>query len=375
MKSLFTKIIGVLTILFIFASLCGCANKTSEPNCNGNHTLELTSTTATCFDGGIESFKCEVCGETKTEKVSAYGHDLVQSSYTAPTCKTNGEKVEKCSRCGFESKQTLLVIDHDYQVKSTTPSTCTVKGSQLLECSMCHETKTEALELKDHVYELINTISSTCVVHGSKQYKCTDCTATKSEELPFAEHKYETKTVEATCFTHGGTVEICSVCQYQKPINETPLLKHNFGADGYCSHCGIYERLFDENKLNVTITNTTTELGTIRGYLVPLFKDNNGTIPDTYFANQTITLTLTLFDKDGEVLIVQEFVSNLDANGKLTIGADENSTQFANRFRLLLIEDNRFSDEVLTKSRSFKIIFSSDGYEPLEYTRQITELN
>lgn len=373
MKSLLTKIISVLTIFTLCVGFTAC--KTTDEKCTSGHTWKLTSSTATCLDSGVENYECEVCKTTKTENVSAYGHDLVQSSYTAPTCKTNGEEVKKCSRCRFESKQTLLIIDHDYQVKSTTPSTCTVKGSQLLECSMCHETKTEALELKDHAFELINTIPSTCIVHGSKQYKCKGCTATKSEELPFAEHKYETKTIEATCFTHGGTVEICSVCQNQQPINETPLLTHNFGADGYCTHCGIYKTLFDESKLSVTITNTTTKLGTIRGYLVPHFKDNNGTIPDTYFANQTITLTLTLYDKDGEVLIVQEFVSNLDANGKLTIGADENSTQFANRFRLLLIEDNRFSDEVLTKSRSFKIIFSSNGYEPLEYTRQITELN
>lgn len=375
MKSLLTKIVGSLTVICIFASLCGCANKTSEPDCNGDHTWKLTSTTATCYDGGVETYTCEVCNETKTENVEAYGHDYVLTSRTEPTCKTNGEEVKKCSRCDFESKQTLLIINHDYQIKFTTPSTCTTRGSQHLECSMCHETKTESLELKDHTFELVNTTPSTCIVHGSNQYKCKDCTATKSEQLDFAAHKYETQTVEATCFTHGGTVEKCSVCQDTKPVNETPLLTHNFSADGYCTHCGIYETLFDKNKLNVTITHDTTSLGTIRGYLVPLFKDNNGTVPDTYFADQTITLTLTLYNKDGEVLTEQTFTSNLDKNGKLTIGADENSTQFANRFRLLLVEDNRFTDEVLTKSRSFKIVFSSNGYSPLEYTRQLTELN
>ncbi len=373
MKSLLTKIISILTIFTLCVGLTAC--KTTDEKCASGHTWKLTSTTATCFDGGVENYECEVCKTTKTENVSAYGHDLVQSSYTAPTCKTNGEKVEKCTRCGFESKQTLLTVDHNYEVKSTTPSTCTTHGSQLLECSMCHETKTESLELKDHAFELVNTVPSTCVVHGSKQYKCHDCMATKSEQLELAEHKYETKTVEATCFTHGGTIKECSVCHDKKPLEETPLLTHNFGADGYCTHCGIYETLFDKNKLNVTITNDSTSLGTIRGYLVPLFKDNNGAVPDVYFAEQTITLTLTLYDKNGEILTEQEFNSNLDKNGKLTIGADENSTQFANRFRLLLVEDNRYTDEILTKSRSFKIVFSSNGYKDLEFTRQITELN
>lgn len=372
MKSLITKIIGVLTIFTLCVGLCAC-NKTDK--CANEHTWKLTSTTATCFGGGVESYECEVCKTTKTETVSAYGHDLVQSSYTAPTCKTNGEKVEKCSRCGFESKQTLLVVDCDYQVKSTTPSTCTVKGSQTLECSMCHDTKTETLNLKDHDYELKNTTPSTCIVHGYKYYQCKECTATRSEELELADHTYETATKEATCFTHGGTVEKCSVCQDEKPITETPLLAHNFGADGYCTKCGIYKTLFDETKFNATITHNNVSLGTIRGYLVPLFKNNDGIIPDSYFAEQTITLTFTLYDKDGEVLITAEFVSNLDKNGKLTIGADENSTQFANRFRLLLVDDNRFSNEVLTKCRSLKIVFSSDGYENLEYTRQLTELS
>lgn len=371
MKSLLTRIISMLTVFTLCVGLTAC--KTNK--CAGDHTWKLTSTTATCYDDGVETYTCETCKETKTESVSPYGHNLVQSSYTAPTCKTNGEKVEKCSRCQFENKQTLLIVDHNYEVKSTTPSTCTIKGFQLLECSMCHEIKTESLELKDHTFELVKTTPSTCIARGSKEFKCKDCTATKSEELPLGKHKYETQTVEATCFTHGGTIEKCSVCQDQKPVNETPLLTHNFSADGYCTHCGIYETLFDETKLNVTITHDSTSLGTIRGYLVPLFKNNNGTIPDTYFGEQIITLTLTLYDKYGEVFTEQTFTSNLDKNGKLTIGADENSTQFANRFRLLLVEDNRFSDEVLTKSRSFKIVFSSDAYKPLEYTRQLTELN
>lgn len=366
------KFILLCTLVFI-ATLCvfsACKNK-----CTDGHTWELTSTTATCYDGGIETYECKNCKEIKTENVEAYGHSFVLSSRTEPTCKTNGEEVKKCSRCGFESHQPLLIVDHDYQVKSTTPSTCTIHGSQLLECSMCHETKTETLELKDHTFELVKTTPSSCVVHGSNQYKCKDCTATKSEELPLGEHKYETQTVEATCFAHGGTFEKCSVCQDTEPVNQTPLLTHSFGADGYCEHCGIYETLFDKTKLNVTITHDSTSLGTIRGYLVPLFKNSNGTLPDTYFANQSITLTLTLYDKDGETLTEQTFTSNLDKNGKLTIGADENSTQFANRFRLLLVEDNRFSDEILTKSCSFKIVFSSDGYKPLEYTRQLTELD
>lgn len=409
MKSLLSKILCAIAICLLCVTLFAC----NKDKCKDGHAWELSSTTATCYDGGVETYACKICKKTKTENVDAYGHDYVLTSRTDPTCKTNGEEVKKCSRCSFESKRTLLIIDHDYQVKSTTPSTCTTHGSQLLECSMCHgsyseqlpllnhnyklveeipstctvcgsktfecqdctDSYSESLPLLKHNYELIDTTPSTCVIKGSKNYECAVCHDTYSDELPLVDHDYQPINVLSTCFTHGATKEQCSVCSDEKNVQETPLLTHSFGPDGYCEHCGIYETLFDETKLNVTITHDTTSLGTIRGYLVPLFKNNNVTVPDAYFADHTITLTLTLYDKDSEVLTEQTFTSNLDKNGKLTIGADENSTQFANRFRLLLVEDNRFSDEVLTKSRSFKIVFSSDGYKPLEYTRQLTELN
>ncbi len=370
MKSLLTKIISVLTIFTLCVGLTAC--KTTDDKCADGHTWKLTSTTATCLNSGVENYECEVCKTTKTENVSAYGHDLVQSSYTAPTCKTNGEKVEKCTRCGFESKQTILVIDHDYQVKSTTPSTCTVQGSQLLECSMCHETKTESLELTAHTFELINTIPSTCVVHGSKQYKCHDCTATKSEQLELAEHKYETKTVEAACFTHGGTIKECSVCHDKKPLEETPLLTHNFGADGYCTHCGIYETLFDFDKLNGTHIYGTA-LGFVGADLIPKFKETNS-IDDSYWKTHIVTLKIYLYNNKGELLGEKEILSQTDSNGKLTIQSTQ-KVEFrndkANKIFVRLQADGVFPFEILQATASYKFEISCDGYEKIEKTYQI----
>ena len=105
MKSLPKKLTIFLLIAILLIAFCACNKK----ECKDKHLWELNSTTATCYDSGIETYSCKTCKETKTENVAAYGHNLVQSSYTAPTCKTNGEKVEKCTRCGFESKQTILV--------------------------------------------------------------------------------------------------------------------------------------------------------------------------------------------------------------------------------------------------------------------------
>lgn len=379
------KLIMLLLIIAIFTGLlCACNKKPlSEENCDA-------------------------------------GHNLVQSSYTAPTCKTTGEEVKKCSRCGFESKTTLLTINHDYIVKSTTESTCTTRGSQTSECSMCHETKTESLELKDHNYELISTTPSsctvkgsktykckncdrnysedidlldhdyklvktspsTCVVHGSKQYKCHDCTATKSERLELADHKYETQTVEATCFTHGGTVEKCSVCQDTKSLEETPLLTHDFGADGYCTHCGIYETLFDIDKLNVSWGGTP--IGTIRGSLPTKFNNSENFVPDTYWQDHTVTLTITMYDVDGEELESHSFTSatipQQGANyGKLTIQYMDTTGNVyngsANAFVIVVAEENKYSTESRQNCASFKIELSCAGYEKIEKIYDIKKMS
>lgn len=374
MKSLLTKIISVLIAFTLCIGLCAC----NKDKCATGHTWQRTSTTATCYDGGIENYTCKVCKTTKTENVSAYGHDLVTVSFNAPTCKTTGLELKRCSRCSFESGTTLLQVDHDYEIKSTTPSTCTVKGSQTLECSMCHETKNEQLPLAGHNYELKSTTDSTCIAHGHKYYQCKDCTDSYSEELPFADHKYKTATKEATCFTHGGTVEKCSVCQDEKPTIETPLLEHNFGANGYCTKCGIYETLFAENGLNVSWGGTP--IGTIRGSLLTKFK-NDSSIPDIYWQDHTVTLTISMYNTDGELLEAHSFdsatIPHEGANyGKLTIqymdteGGVYNGS--ANGFVIFLTEGNKYSLESRTNCKAFKIELSCDGYKAIEKTYNIT---
>lgn len=408
MKKLTKNFIIILIIIVAIISIfSGCKRN----KCANGHTWELTSTTATCFDSGVESYSCKVCKSTKTENVNAYGHDLVQSSYTAPTCKTNGEKVEKCSRCGFESKQTLLTVDHDYQVKSSTPSTCTVKGSQLLECSMCHETKTDTLPLKDHDYQLVNEKPSTCAIKGSKDFKCKDCddsysteldllnhnyelinntpstcstTGSKdykcsvchdtySDKLPLVEHKYSETLVEeptATCFTKGEMAKKCDVCSNTVKQSETPLLAHNFDEDGYCTKCGIYKTLFDENAIEATFKGVV-----ISGYLTAKFNEANKSIADTYWKDHTVTLTITMFDNDGEELEKHSFNSTTiphEGNNfdKMTIqyvdvgGRLGNS--YANAFIVFVDEGNIFSVDSRTNCKSFKIELSCKGYETIE---------
>ena len=374
MKSLIIKIICAVLLCALTLSVCACGekNETEKPpksteTCINGHTWELSDTTASCLSPGIETYKCIKCQETKTESVVAYGHNLIQTSHTAPTCKTTGSKVFTCTRCGYTETETLLTIPCDYQVKSTVPSTCTVKGSQLLECSMCHAQKTETLPLQEHNYQLINTIPSTCVVQGHNFYQCSDCTATKSELLPLANHQYKRKTVQATCFTHGGERDICSVCSDTKVISETPLLTHLWGSDNYCTHCGIYKTLFDVEKLNVDTEAPTSFLSVIKANLIPKFKSDNS-IADEYWQSHTVTVKLKLYDSDDAIIGEKEFTSQIDKAGKLTVQSTSTTELQETRINMIFLRlywDKAFDITILTDCNSFNMEIDCDGYDSL----------
>lgn len=310
------------------------------------------------------------------ENCDSVGHNLVQSSYAAPTCKTTGEEVKKCSRCGFESKTTLLTIAHNYEVKSTTESTCTTKGSQTSECSMCHETKTTTLDLKKHNYKLTSSTPSTCVVKGHNDYKCNDCSATKTEELDLVDHNYEAITINATCFTHGNTKEICSVCKDTKLINETPLLVHSFEVDGYCSKCGIFETLFDEEKLNIQYNgweSTKENLMKITGQFVPSFKSNNTNLPNSYWQDHKIIAKITIYNKENEVLNEKSFDSYTLTNGNLCL-AYGGGGQGSNALYLHFGNYQYFTKTELQQCISFKLELSCEGYKTIEKTYDLTNI-
>ncbi len=309
-------------------------------------------------------------GKPMNEENCDDNHDLKQLSYTAPTCKTNGQQVLKCSKCEYTETKTLLPIEHDYIEKSKTPSTCSQHGTQVLECSMCHETKTTTLDLKEHNYKLISSTPSTCVAKGHNDYKCNDCSAAKTEELDLANHNYETITTNATCFTHGNTKEICSVCNDTKLINETPLLTHSFEADGYCSKCGIFETLFDENLLNTNWLYNTS-LGDITGNL-KIKSKNNVDIPTDYFINNHTKIILTLYDENEEILQTETIFAEIKDNA-LTIQCGGGTTiNFSNKFCLRLGVDTRFTLDTLTKTKSFKLELSCNGYKTIEKTYDLT---
>ncbi len=155
-----------------------------------SHTWEVvTATEPTCTEEGSTSYKCTVCGETKTETIPATGHSL-QLVEVEATCGATGIKAHyECSVChkwftdeagtqeiAEEDKATYTIpVDETKHVWNegtvTTEATCTTDGVKLCECTSCH--KQQQLPIPaGHKYE-------------NNDYKCDVC----------GEYLYEYKTL------------------------------------------------------------------------------------------------------------------------------------------------------------------------------------
>lgn len=94
---------------------------------------------ATCGSTGVKTYKCKICGKSKTESVPKTSHNYVTES-TQPTCTEAGKTKTCCSICGSVQSETAggAPLGHDF-VKSYWPSapTCRSGGSYNLTCTRC----------------------------------------------------------------------------------------------------------------------------------------------------------------------------------------------------------------------------------------------
>ena len=75
-----------------------------------NHSWDTGKTTkaATCTDAGVRTYKCTVCGSTKTESISATGHKWGAWVTTKePTTTATGREERKCSVCATIEQNVL----------------------------------------------------------------------------------------------------------------------------------------------------------------------------------------------------------------------------------------------------------------------------
>ena len=111
---------------------------------------------ATCRNTGTKTYKCTVCGKTRTETIPVTEHKA-SDSYTVdkePTCASEGTKSKHCTFCGVTIEGTSVTIpktdNHSYGSWRTTETpTVEKEGTQERVCSVCGDTATKSIPKLD----------------------------------------------------------------------------------------------------------------------------------------------------------------------------------------------------------------------------------
>ena len=235
---------------------CGFVSRGQEiPMVDHSWNKGSVTTAATCTSTGTKTFKCTVCGKTKTESIKALGHDYQPKTISEATCAKAGKVEDTCTRCGHVIRgYEIAKKEHTWNKGTVTKAaTCTATGTRTYKCKVCGETKTETISKTAHDYQWVVVIKSTCTTGGKEEkkctvcgysidghetpsngghswqvtsvkdptctttgatnYKCTKCGETKSESIPAQGHSYQPKTVlEATCAKAGKVEDTCIRC-------------------------------------------------------------------------------------------------------------------------------------------------------------------
>ena len=86
-----------------------------EIYCDHDYTLDST-TAADCYNDGIATYVCSLCGNIYTEVVEyALGHDYVLQSTTAADCVNSGMETYTCSRCNDSYEVVIRALGHNYE--------------------------------------------------------------------------------------------------------------------------------------------------------------------------------------------------------------------------------------------------------------------
>ena len=181
---------------------------------------------ATCEEGGLDTFKCSRCEETKEEPTEALGHkwDEENAVNVPADCLHDEHMLVKCANCN-ETKEVAYpdgvgekALGHDY-VETVVEATCSAKGYTLHVCSRCEDSFTDnvtEINPENHVWKATSIKDATCSATGVEKRVCEACgkiTYAVSEKLPHTfDEEAEIVTKEPTCADAGEISNTCTVC-------------------------------------------------------------------------------------------------------------------------------------------------------------------
>lgn len=204
-------------------SVCGETKDVTLSNPLGEHSWDNGKVTkeATETEEGVKTYTCKTCGETKTEKIPVTSHHLDQGTITKKaTCTENGEKTYHCTDadCDKTYVETIPATGHQHTEVRDKKVTCEEDGyTGDTYCKDCGQliSKGAVVKATGHSWNSGKvTEAATCKKEGTKTYTCKNCGETKTETIPATGHKFDSwKTVKSQSIYSGAVQKrTCNAC-------------------------------------------------------------------------------------------------------------------------------------------------------------------
>ncbi len=195
----------------------------TDPNPCKHTYIGTVTQTATCTEEGNQTFTCDHCGHSYTQKVDMLSHTYGAGVVVrAATCDQAGEKTFACQSCGATKTESIPTEAHQYTAFSITKApTCTETGEKTGTCQNCnHSQVVEVLPANDN-HDMVTTITkrATCTENGEGTNTCSRCG--KGERITPAKlgHNYKvTGEFAPVCRFDGMRTEVCQNCNAKRDI-------------------------------------------------------------------------------------------------------------------------------------------------------------
>ena len=133
---------------------------------------------ASCVEDGEALFKCEECGNERSEVIPALGHDFGETKELPASCTQDGEEFRICSRCG--EKETIRIIPATGHIRGekevVKEPDCSNEGRAVIKCAVCGEVlEEESLPKTECDGEYAEEKAATCTEDGLLVATCRWC--------------------------------------------------------------------------------------------------------------------------------------------------------------------------------------------------------
>ena len=300
---------------------------------------ELIATIApTEDDEGNNTYRCKVCGETKTETIEKLEHthnydgweydktqhwkecakdgeksEINEHTYgdwkitTAPTCTQSGLRERVCTICGRKDIEDVSAKGHTEVIDNAVEPTCTETGlTEGKHCSVCNTVlvKQNVVAAKGHTEVIDKAVEPTCDKQGKTEGKhCSVCGTiiVAQQDVKTLDHTYDDGVItkEATEFEYGKKRYTCTVCGHYYEVDTPKLIIDRTGAE-LISANGF---TIDGNNCSISLPNAATVYSFIKQITVSDYA--TWTIStDIYGINNVATKTVSLNAGDNVVYLL-----------------------------------------------------------------------